>query len=318
MTYLNDLTFADLLLTDKSAVFRYLEGQDKPISAVPDLYLKEAEKIKNNIQSIKTEKGNEFFYSHNGTPYRVTVINTVNGVGYFLRKLRLPVPQLDTLGFSHAIMTTLKNLGRKRGLILIGGATGSGKSTTIYSLLTEYVSTYGDIVISIEDPPELPVQGTYGQHDHGIWYQIDAREAGGYENAMIAAMRYNPKYIFLGEIRSPKTAKEAIRAAVNGHLVISTIHGNSVQGALYALQQIASAEGEPELARSIIADSLLCVIHQELQFLSDGKRKLNCNILCTNNSPAIASKIRSGKLELLNNELEAQKIMLSRGNCLVT
>lgn len=61
---------------------------------------------------------------------------------------------------------------------------------------------------------------------------------------MISAMRYNPRYIFLGEIRSPKTAKEAIRAAVNGHRVVSTIHGSSVQGSLYALQQIASAEGE--------------------------------------------------------------------------
>ena len=134
---------------------------------------------------------------------------------------------------------------------------------------------------------------------------------------MISAMRYNPRYIFLGEIRSPKTAKEAIRAAVNGHLVVSTIHGSSVQGSLYALQQIASAEGEMDLVRSIIADGLLCVIHQELHFIDNGKRKLTCNILCNDGTPSIPSKIRSGKLESLNNEIETQKILLSRGNSLV-
>lgn len=74
-----------------------------------------------------------------------------------MRRLKLPIPELDCLGFSPAMLNTLKCLGNKRGMILIAGATGSGKSTTIYSLLKEYVSTFGDIVIAIEDPPEIPV-----------------------------------------------------------------------------------------------------------------------------------------------------------------
>ena len=317
MKTINDLTFADLLITDNSSVFRYLEGQKQPISVVDDVYRSEIQQIRNVIAEEKKHKGNEFFYSHEGNPYRVTVINTVNGTGYFLRKLKLPVPPLSSLGFTPAVLNTLKALGKHKGLILIGGATGSGKSTTIYSLLTDFVTRYGDIIISIEDPPELPAQGMYGEDSRGIWYQLDARDAGGYEKAMISAMRYNPRYIFLGEIRSPKTAKEAIRAAVNGHLVVSTIHGSSVQGSLYALQQIAAAEGDPELARSIIADGLLCVIHQELHFTETGHRKLSCSLLCNDGTPSIASKIRNGKLELLTNEIEAQKIQLSRGMSLV-
>lgn len=87
-------------------------------------------------------------------------------------------------------------MGKKRGLLLVSGATGSGKSTTIYALLTYYVQKYGDIAISIEDPPEVPVQGNYGDNQEGVWFQMDARELGGYENAMISAMRYNPRYIF--------------------------------------------------------------------------------------------------------------------------
>ncbi|EEZ8070762.1 Flp pilus assembly complex ATPase component, partial [Escherichia coli] len=189
---------------------------------------------------------------------------------------------------------------------------GSGKSTSIYSLLTEYVSVYGDVVISIEDPPELPVQGSY--NNRGIWYQVDAVQAGGYLPAMIAAMRYNPRYIFLGEIRSSETAREAIRAAVNGHLVMSTIHGNSIQGAIFALQQIAlGSDTDLGLVRSILGDGLLAVLHQELSFTSLGTRRLKSELLYVGGVPSMVSKIRSGKLELLSNEIEAQNIMLSKG-----
>ncbi|EFF4663922.1 type II/IV secretion system family protein, partial [Escherichia coli] len=211
-------------------------------------------------------------------PYRVAVIHTISGTGYFLRRLKLPVPVIDTLGFSDSVLSTLKSLGKARGLILVAGATGSGKSTTIYSLLTNYLSVYGDVVLSVEDPPELPVQGGY--FDRGIWYQVDANAVGGYEKAMISAMRYNPRYIFLGEIRSSLSAREAIRAAVNGHLVVTTIHGNSLQGAIYALQQIAlGSNSDIDLVRSILGDGLLAVLHQELLFTTAGTRKLQAELL---------------------------------------
>lgn len=318
MKSFNELIFSDLLISNDGFVFRFLEGQKNPISPVDEIYHSEIVTIKDALDMEKNKKGNEFFFMHEGVPYRVTVIQTTSGCGYFLRKLKLPVPSLDSLGYSPAFLGTLKNLGKKTGLILIGGATGSGKSTTIYSLLTHYVSQYGDIVISVEDPPEVPVQGTYGENDKGIWYQLNASEVGGYEKAMISAMRYNPRYIFIGEIRSAKTAKEAIRAAVNGHLVVSTIHGNSIQGSIYALQQIASAEGEIELVRSIMADSLLCVIHQELHFTELGYRKVSATMLCNDGMPSISSKIRSGKIELLSNEIESQKIQLSKGMLLAS
>ena len=141
------------------------------------------------LECIREAKGNEFFYLHLGVPYRVAVVQTITGSGFFLRKLKLPVPSLDSLGFSEPFLNTLKLMGKKRGLLLVSGATGSGKSTTIYALLTYYVQKYGDIAISIEDPPEVPVQGNYGDNQEGVWFQMDARELGGYENAMISAMR---------------------------------------------------------------------------------------------------------------------------------
>lgn len=317
MNSINKLNFADLLISTDSFDFRFLEGQPYPICKVPSIYHAEIRDIMQELESIRVIKGNEFFYLHRDFPYRITAVNTIKGSGFFLRKLKMPVPALDSLGFPEPFLNTLKAMGRKRGLILVSGATGSGKSTTIYALLTHYVSKYGDIAISIEDPPEVPVQGSYGNNHEGVWFQMDARELGGYENAMVSAMRYNPRYIFLGEIRSARVAKEAIRAAVNGHLVVSTIHGSSIVGAIYALQQIAASDGDIELVRSIIADGLLGVVHQELHFTDTGQRSLHARILCNNSSASISSKIRSGKLELLSNEIEQQAIMLKNGNALI-
>ncbi|EQA0898844.1 Flp pilus assembly complex ATPase component [Escherichia coli] len=310
---LKDIFFADLLILGDGFFFRYLEGEKESVVKVPTIYHDEVVRIRNEVMELaKTRQENEFFYSNMNIPYRVAVIHTISGTGYFLRRLKLPVPVIDTLGFSDSILSTMKSMGKARGLILVAGATGSGKSTTIYSLLTNYLSVYGDVVLSVEDPPELPVQGGY--FDRGIWYQVDANSVGGYEKAMISAMRYNPRYIFLGEIRSSLSAREAIRAAVNGHLVVTTIHGNSLQGAIYALQQIAlGSNSDIDLVRSILGDGLLAVLHQELMFTTAGKRKLQAELLYVGGVPGITSKIRSGKLELLNNDIDTQNILLNKG-----
>ncbi len=313
MKYLKDIFFADLLISDHGFYFRYLEGEPEPVVRVPVIYHDEIAAIRNELAEIVRSRGeNEFFYNSMDIPYRVAVIHTLSGTGFFLRRLKLPVPAIDTLGFSNSVLSTLKSIGKSRGLILVSGATGSGKSTSIYSLLTNYVSTYGDVVFSVEDPPELPVQGGYC--DRGVWYQVDANAIGGYEKAMISAMRYNPRYIFLGEIRSSTSAREAIRAAVNGHLVVTTIHGNSIQGAIFALQQIAlGSENDIGLVRSILADGLLAVLHQDLKLTATGTRRLEAQLLYAGGVPAIISKIRSGKLELLNNDIETQSILLNKG-----
>ncbi|EBJ5113401.1 type II/IV secretion system family protein [Salmonella enterica] len=311
----SELTFADLLISDDGYFFRYMEGQENPVIKVPDEYIAEIDVLKKQLYSRPDSGEDSFFMFHEGAPYRTSVVETIEGKGFFLRKLKYPVPELSTLGFEKGVLSTLRSLGKSsQGLILVAGATGSGKSTSVYSILKEYLLSYGDILISIEDPPEIPSQGKLG---NGIWFQIDAVSAGGYEKAMISAMRYNPKYIFMGEIRTPTAAREAIRAAVNGHLVITTIHANSVQGAIFALQQIAASGSDIELIRSILGDGLLCVLHQKLAFCQGGRRQLKTAFLYAKDGPSVASKIRGGKLELLNTEIEMQKIKMSTGSNLV-
>ncbi|HBA6952318.1 TPA: Flp pilus assembly complex ATPase component, partial [Escherichia coli] len=117
------------------------------------------------LDSFNSEQNSEdsFFLYHDNVPYRVSIVETIEGKEYFLRRLNYPTPKLDTLGFDRGLLTTLKSLGKKsQGLILVAGATGSGKSTSVYSLLTFYLENYGDILISIEDPPEVPSQGKIG------------------------------------------------------------------------------------------------------------------------------------------------------------
>ena len=309
------LSFSDLMLwPDGRGMLRHAAGHVGPVIEVPPPFRDDVRRIWTEIR--REARGREFFLSHDGVPYRVARIDTVNGAGYFLRRPTFPVPALDTLGLPPAMVAALRAIGTQSGMVLMAGATGSGKSTTIYSFLTDVVSRQGDIAVAVEDPPELPAQGFYGEGGKGLWYQIDANAVGGFETAMIAAMRYNPRYLLLGEIRAPKVANEAIHAAVNGHLVLTTIHGSSLSGAILALQQIAAAgAGSLELARSILADGLAAVIHQRLapDPQRPGQRVLQAEMLCIGNDMGLRAKIRAGKLEQLNTDIDAQALRIARG-----
>ncbi|SDV46552.1 ATPase, T2SS/T4P/T4SS family [Chitinasiproducens palmae] len=310
-----DLQFADLMIWGNGDAFlRHVHGHPGPVVPLPSGYEDDVQRIRERLDAEADKR--EFFVMHDGVPYRVARVQTIDGHGFFLRRARYPVPKLEALGMKPAMVDMLRALGDRHGMILMAGATGSGKTTTIYSLLDDYATRLGDIIIAIEDPPEIPVQGSYGERRQGLWYQIDAKQAGGYEAAMIAAMRYNPRFVFVGEVRAPSVANEAIRAAVNGHLVVATIHGNSIPGAILALQQIAAAAtGSTDLARSILADGLLAVLHQELRPLESepGKRALHAQMLCLGDDHGLRAKIRSGKLEHLSTDIEAQRMKIARG-----
>jgi twitching motility protein PilT len=313
---LAEIPFSDLMLwPDGRGLLRHVPGHEGPVIEVPAPYRDDVRRLWREIHRI--ERGREFFLAHDGVPYRVARIDTVDGPGYFLRRPRFPIAGLDTLGLQPGIVQTLRRLGTQSGMVLMAGATGSGKSTTLYAYLSDLVTRQGDVAVAVEDPPELPAQGQYGERGQGLWYQIDANAVGGFETAMIAAMRYNPRYILLGEIRAPHVANEAIRAAVNGHLVLSTIHASSLSGAILALQQIAAAgAGSLDLARSILADGLAAVIHQKLapDPHHPGQRVLEAEMLCIGKDMGLRAKIRTGKLEQLTTEIEAQALRLARGH----
>lgn len=158
--------------------------------------------------------------------------------------------EIETLGMrGNTLSVVLNAIKKTKGIIINTGPTGSGKTTTLYSLLNRL--NQPDIkVITIEDPIEYNLAGV-------MQTQID--EKGGYtfSNAMRSLMRQNPNIIMIGEIRDAETAKTAIEAALSGHLVLSTVHANSAAGAINRLAELG-------VERSFLSGSMECSIGQRL------------------------------------------------------
>jgi twitching motility protein PilT len=148
------------------------------------------------------------------------------------------------------------------GLIVIAGAFGQGKTTTASALIAARLRRYGGVAVTIEDPPEMPLEGF---HKEGVCYQtwVDQGEFG---NSCRKAARYAPSIIFLGEVRDPESATEALRASINGRLVICTTHADSVTMAIERMSSLANGMGaaSDDIA-SLLANGLLCVMHQKLE-----------------------------------------------------
>ncbi|MBY0220907.1 MULTISPECIES: competence type IV pilus ATPase ComGA [Sporosarcina] len=116
----------------------------------------------------------------------------------------------------------------KQGLFLVTGPTGSGKTTTLYSLTAHCVNELKRHVISLEDPVE-------NKHSHLLQIQVNERSGITYSAGLKAILRHSPDVIMIGEIRDAETAKIAVEAALTGHLVLSTIHAKDPVGCLYRL-----------------------------------------------------------------------------------
>jgi type IV pilus assembly protein PilB len=184
--------------------------------------------------------------------FRVSTFPAYNGEKVVMRILdrNQGFISLDTLGLSPRNLSLIRNaIVQPHGLVLISGPTGSGKSTTLYSMLSE-VDRNEQNVLSLEDPVEYYIDGVS---------QSQVRPEIGYTfaNGLRTTLRQDPDVIMVGEIRDGETAKLAIQAALTGHLVISTIHTNSAVGVIPRLIDMGV---EPYL----IPPTLICTVAQRL------------------------------------------------------
>jgi type IV pilus assembly protein PilB len=164
---------------------------------------------------------------------RVSVLPTLHGEKIVLRLLSNSSTDIDlhTLGLSSADMDSyMQGVQRPNGIILISGPTGSGKTTTLYATLKLLNKTTRNI-LTIEDPIEYTLEGIN---------QVQLKEniGLGFASALRTFLRQDPDVIMVGEIRDPETANMAIRAALTGHLVLSTIHTNSAWGTVSRLMDM--------------------------------------------------------------------------------
>lgn len=187
-----------------------------------------------------------------GIDFRVSTQPTINGENIVLRVLDrekgvIPLDQLQLPARSLKLLKIM--MARPEGLILVTGPTGSGKTTTLYSLLN-HISTEKVNIMTLEDPVEYPFP---------LIRQTTVNEAArmDFANGIRSLMRQDPDIILVGEIRDEDTAEMAFRAAMTGHQVFSTLHTNSAIGALPRLQDIG-------IQASIMAGNIIGVIAQRL------------------------------------------------------
>jgi len=193
-----------------------------------------------------------FKESHRSFDIRFSQVPSNHGPAIVLRlhdKVRASIP-LKSLGFSEQNWKLIHQVLKKpHGIILVTGPTGCGKSTTLYGMLN-HIKTIEKKILTIEDPIEI-------NHSLMTQLQINHAQEVSFARAIRAFLRHDPDIILIGEIRDKETAQEAVRAAITGHQVFSTLHTN---GPIEALLRLKDLGIEP----INIATSLLAVISQRL------------------------------------------------------
>lgn len=213
-------------------------------------------KIKSNLDISEKrlpQDGRIFFNQENEKfDIRVSVLPTLYGEKIVMRLLSKDAANIDIykLGFTpEQLKDFLEAIRKPNGILLISGPTGSGKTTTLYATLRILNKEFSNIV-TIEDPIEYTLEGVN---------QVQLKESIGltFASALRTFLRQDPDIIMLGEIRDGETAQMAIRAALTGHLVLSTIHTNSAWGTISRLIDM----GVPPF---LIADTMNCTVAQRL------------------------------------------------------
>ncbi len=191
-------------------------------------------KIKANldISEKRLPQDGRIIYAENGRKFdiRVSVLPTLYGEKTVMRLLNRDATQIDLsfLGFNESqLKNYMEGVRKPNGIVLISGPTGSGKTTTLYATLKQLNKEETNI-LTIEDPIEYTLEGIN---------QVQLKEAIGldFASAMRTFLRQDPDIIMLGEIRDAETARMAVRAALTGHLVFSTVHTNSAWGTVTRL-----------------------------------------------------------------------------------
>ncbi|KXV02034.1 hypothetical protein AD929_04315 [Gluconobacter potus] len=322
---LKEYEFTDIFFNENAQAFmRGLEQDDddddniSPLSPIPEACIGDAVRLHRQIMEQGASK-DEFFSDYDGMRFRVSKITTVGSVWFTLRRALWPIPRIKQLKGLHP--RVLEALGRiaspggtnaspGKGLILVCGETGSGKTTLACTLLQEYLLHYGDIAVTVEDPIELSLDGPY-RNGRGYCFQTQVRE-GDFRNALKMTMRRSPRYILLGEVRGYDEASEALRAGINGHVVLTTIHAGSAIEGLNAMVKFVAGREPVELARSILADGIAAVIHISLHRVpkrDGGGKAFKVESLFFgpgDKSAASRSAIRRGATEQLVQPIERQ------------
>lgn len=230
--------------------------------------------------------------------YRVNVFKQRGCIGIALRTVTTEIPQAEQLGIPQSVIDLYT---RKRGLILVTGPTGSGKSTTLASIIDKINKTRDAHIITLEEPIEY-------SHEHHM-AMVNQREVGqdteSFANALRAALREDPDVILVGEMRDYETISTAITAAETGHLVLSTLHTIDAASTVDRIIDAFPPHQQQQI-RVQLSAVLVCIISQSLiPNLTEDGRVAAFEVMHAN--AAVKNLIREGKSHQLQSVIQTSK-----------
>ena len=231
--------------------------------------------------------------------FRINIYKQRGTFAFAFRILKTKIPKIEDL----MLPVKLKEIAlEKRGLVLVTGPTGSGKSTTLASMIDYRNEQRNDVIITIEDPIE------YLFRDKNCY--IVQREIGldtqTFASALRAALREDPDVILVGEMRDFETIETAIRAAETGHLVYSTLHTQNAKETINRIIDMFPPEAQNQI-RILLASTLTAVISQRLITRKDGKGIVPAVELLVNTGAIYDAILDSDKFELIQDLMEKGK-----------
>ena len=260
--------------------------------------------IEDMAYALLTEKQKKDLEEHNELDFaimlpeigrfRANYYKTLEDLACAFRIIPIEIPSLDDLNANPVFK---KIIQREKGLILVTGPTGSGKSTTLAAMLNEINETENRHVITVEDPVEFVHTNKkclFSQRNVG-------NDTKSFAIALKYAMRQDPDVILIGEMRDQETIGAALTAAETGHLVFGTLHTNSAPQTINRIIDVFSGEEQPQV-RAQLSTSLVAVVAQALLPKVGGGRIATQEFMLTN--PAIANLIREDKVHQVYSQMQ--------------
>ena len=232
----------------------------------------------------------DFSASFAGRRLRVNLFRQQGALSAAIRILARMIPNLSELGLPEAVN---QFSSWNKGIILVTGETGSGKSTTLAAILNEINQNRPIHMITLEDPIEYvyePAQAIINQREVGV-------DVESYDKGLYAALREDPDVILIGEMRDPATIETALMAAETGHLVFSTIHTNSAIDSIDRIVGVFPEDKQPQI-RMQLSMVLQAVVSQQLIPAKDGSVAPAFEIMKVNG--AIRNMIRESKVHQID------------------
>jgi twitching motility protein PilU len=302
---MSDKQASDMFFTAGAPIQIKINGVVMPINSQvldPETVKKICYELMNEHQISEFESKHEMNFAKRGYSdehgalgnFRINIFHQRNTVSMVIRFVKPDVPAFDTLGLPPILKEVIME---KLGLILVVGSTGSGKSTTMASMIDYRNTLKSGHILTVEDPIEFAFR-----HKKSIVNQREVRvDTLSYQEALISAMREAPDLIMIGEIRDQETLVNALLFAQTGHLCMSTLHANNSYNALNRIINFFPRDQRDALLADV-SISLRAVISQRLIRTKDGRRVPAVEVLL--NTKHIQDLIKAGDISQIKDAME--------------